>query len=130
MFAGEVAMRTTLLTLSIFSICFLSGCGPAQYRAMACVYVELLPQSPNASVDYSSEVDDIKYLAKPFIPKGGELAVTHSEKDDIISITVTFTDPAQAADICNRIAEAYIAKTKEGVSKTLLEKANAPSKPI
>jgi hypothetical protein len=124
-------MRITLLTLSIFSICFLSGCGPAQYQAAAAVYVESAPEHPDASVDYTSEIDDIKSLAKPFIPKGAELAVTHSEKDDmIIIITVTFTDPAQAADICNRIVETYIAKTKEGVSKTLLEKAIEPSRPI
>jgi hypothetical protein len=123
-------MRITLLTLSIFSICFLSGCGPAQYQAAAAVYVESAPEHPDASVDYTSEIDDIKSLAKPFIPKGAELTVTHSERDDIISITVTFTDPAQAADICNRIVETYIAKTKEGVSKTLLEKAIAPSRAI
>jgi hypothetical protein len=124
-------MKTTLLILSICGMCFLSGCGPAQYRAMARVYVGLLPLSPNASVDYTSEVDDIKSLAEPFIPQGAELKVTNSIKDEtIITIAVTFTDPARAADICNRIAEAYVAKTKEGVSKTLLEKANAPSKPI
>jgi hypothetical protein len=124
-------MRTTILTLSICSVCFLSGCGPAQYRAMARVYVGLLPLSPNASVDYTSEVDDIKSLAEPFIPQGAELKVTNSIKDEtIITIAVTFTDPAKAADICNRIAEAYVAKTKEGVSKTLLEKAIEPSRPI
>ena len=122
-------MRTTLLTLSLLGMCFVSGCGPAQYSAMACVYVELLPLSPDASVDYTSEVDEIKSLAKPFIPKGAELAVTLSKKDDIINITVTFTDPTQAADICNRIAETYIAKAKEGVSKTLLETAIEPSRP-
>jgi hypothetical protein len=126
-------MRTTLLTLSLFSICFLSGCGPAQYRAGADVYVEESPPPPNASVDmsiYISEVNDIRALAEPFIPRGAELTVTHSNNDGVISISVTFTDPAQAADVCNRIAETYIAKTKEGVSKTLLEKAIAPSRPI
>jgi hypothetical protein len=39
-------------------------------------------------------------------------------------------DPAEAADICNRIAETYVAKAKEGVRKTLLEKAIEPSRPI
>jgi hypothetical protein len=123
-------MRITLLTLSIFSICFLSGCGPAQYQAAAAVYVESAPEHPDASVDYTSEINDIKSLAKPLIVQGAELTVIHSTKDDIIRIAVTFTDPAQAADICNRIAETYIAKTKEGVSKTLLEKAFEPSRPI
>jgi len=123
-------MRTTLLTLSICGICFLSGCGPAQYQAAAAVYVESAPEHPDASVDYTSEINDIKSLAKPLILQGAELTVIHSTKDDIIRIAVTFTDPAQAADICNRIAETYIAKTKEGVSKTLLEKAFEPSRPI
>ena len=124
-------MRSTLVLIYIFSMCFLSGCGPAQYRAMACVYVELLPLSPNASVDYTSEVDDIKSLSKPLILQGAELTVTRSKKDDgIIVIAITFTDPVEAADICNRIAEAYVAKAKEGVSKTLLEKAFEPTRPI
>jgi hypothetical protein len=119
-------MRTTLLTLCILGVCFLSGCGPAQYQAAAAVYVE-----SDASVDYRSEVNDIKSIAKSFITQGAELTVTHSKKDDmIIIITVTFTDPAKASDICNRIAEAYVAKTKEGVIKTILEKAYEPSKPI
>ena len=124
-------MKTTLLILSICGMCFLSGCGPAQYRAMARVYVGLLPLSPNASVDYTSEINAIKSLAKPLIPQGAELTVTNGIKDEaIITIAVTFADPAKAADICNRIAEAYVAKTKEGVIKTLLEKAHEPSKPI
>ncbi len=124
-------MRTTLLTVCILGVCFLSGCGPAQYQAAAAVYVESAPEHPDASVDYTSEVDDIKSLAEPFIPQGAELKVTNSIKDEtIITIAVTFTDPAKAADICNRIAEAYVAKTKEGVSKTLLEKAIEPSRPI
>ena len=122
-------MRTTLFTLSILSMCFLSGCGPAQYRAEAAVYVESAPEHPNAAIDLPSEINDIKSLAKPLIPQGAELTVTQSAKDDIIRIAVTFTDPAQAADICNRIAETYIAKAKEGVSKTLLEKAIEPSRP-
>ena len=37
----------------VLGMCFVSGCGPAQYSAMASVYVELLPLSPNASVDYT-----------------------------------------------------------------------------
>ena len=124
-------MRTALFTLSVFSMCFLSGCGPAQYRAMARVYVGLLPLSPNAPIDYPSEINAIKSLAKPLIPQGAELTVTRSIKDEtIMTIAVTFTDPAKAADICNRIAEAYVAKTKEGVVKTLLEEAIEPSRPI
>jgi capsular polysaccharide biosynthesis protein len=97
---------------------------------MAVVYVEQSPLSPNASVDYTSEVNDIKSLAKQFISQGAELTVTHIRKDDLIKIAVIFTDPAQAADICNRIAETYVAKTKAGVIKTLLEKAHEPSRPI
>ena len=124
-------MRTALFTLSVFSMCFLSGCGPAQYRAVARVYFEKAPQHPNASIDYPSEIADIKSLAKPLIPQGAELKVTNSIKSEtIITIAVTFTDPAKAADICNRIAEAYVAKTKEGVDKTLLEEAIEPSRPI
>jgi hypothetical protein len=123
-------MRITLLTLCIFGVCFLSGCGPAQYQAAAAVYVESAPEHPDASVDYTSEVNDIKSLAKQFIPQGAELTVTHSKNDGIISISVTFTDPAKATDICNRIVETYVAKTKEGVSRTLLEKAIEPSRPI
>jgi hypothetical protein len=126
-------MRTALFTLSVFSMCFLSGCGPAQYRAEARVYFEKAPQHPNASIDYLSEIADIKSLAKPLIPQGAELKVAKSmikESENIITIAVTFTDPAKAADICNRIAEAYVAKTKEGVIKTILEKAYEPSKPI
>jgi len=122
-------MRTTLLMMSVLGVCFLSGCGPAQYSAAAVVYVEQSPLRPNGSVDYTSEVNDIKSLAKPFIPQGAELTVTQSKQDGIIRITVTFTDPAQAADICNHIAETYLAKTKEGVNKTLLERANARSEP-
>jgi uncharacterized protein involved in exopolysaccharide biosynthesis len=122
-------MRVTLFALSICSMCFLSGCGPARYRAAAAVYVESAPEHASA-IDFPSEINAIKSLAKPLIPQGTELTVTQSKKDDIIMITVTSTDPAQAADICNRIAETYIAKTKEGVSKTLLEKAIAPSRPI
>ena len=122
-------MRSTLFTLFIFGMCFLSGCGPIQYSAQAVVFVEQSLPSPNASVDYTSEVDDIKSLAKPFILQGAELTVTQGNQDGIIRIIVTFTDPAQAADICNRIAETYIAKAKEGVSKTLLEKAIEPSRP-
>ena len=124
-------MRTALFTLSVFSMCFLSGCGPTHYRALSRVYVEQAPQHPNAPIDYVSEVNTIKSLAKPFIPQGAELKVANGIKDEaILTITVTFTDPAEAADICNRIAEAYVAKTKEGVIKTLLEKAHEPSKPI
>lgn len=123
-------MRTALLTLSILSMCFLSGCGPARYRAVARVYVERAPQHPNAFIDYPSEINTIKSLAKPLIPQGAELTVTHVKNDGVISITVTFTDPAQAADICNKIAQAYIANTNEGVKKTLLEIAHQPSKPI
>ena len=63
-------MRTALFTLSVFSMCFLSGCGPAHYRAEARVYVEKAPQHPNASIDFPSEITGIKSLAKPFIPQG------------------------------------------------------------
>jgi len=123
-------MRTSLLAVSIFGLCFLSGCGPAQYRAEAAVYVEAAPEHPNAAIDIPSEIDSIKSLAKPLIPEGAEVTVTRSTKNDIIRIAVTFTDPVEAADICNRIVDIYVAKVQEGVNKTLLEKANAPLKPI
>ena len=123
-------MRVTLFALSICSMCFLSGCGPAQYRAESLIYVEEIPQHSSGLNFYAFEVDTIKSLAKPLIPQGTELTVTHSIKNDIITIAVTSTDPVQAADICNRIVEAYIAETKEGINKTVLEKANAPSRPI
>jgi len=123
-------MRVTLFALSICSMCFLSGCGPALYRAEARVYVESAPEHASGLNFYASEVDTIKSLAKPLVPQGAELTVTHSIKDDIVTIAVTSTDPAQAADICNRIVEAYIEKTEEGVNKTVLEKANVPSRPI
>ncbi len=122
-------MRVTLFALSICSMCFLSGCGPAQYRAEARVYAESAPEHTIA-IDFPSEITAIKSLAKPLIPQGAELTVTQSKKDDIIIIAVTSTDPAQAADICNRIVDAYIAKTTEGINKTVLEKANEPSRPI
>lgn len=126
-------MRTALLTLSVFGMCCLSGCRPAQYCAEARVYFQKDPQYPNASIDYSSEIADIKSLAKSLTPPGAELKISRSKiktSERIITIAVTFTDPAKAADVCNRIAEAYVAKTKEGVIKTLLEKAHEPSKPM
>lgn len=123
-------MRTALVTLSVFGMCFLSGCGPAQYCARAVVYVESASATPDTGIDFSSEISDIESLAEPLMPRGAVLTVDRSKKDDLIRIAVTYTDPAQAADVCNRIAEAYVAKAKEAVKKTLLESATEPSRPI
>jgi len=118
------------LGILFFGMLVLGGCGRDKYAATTVVLVQHDDGGSCSAAFMESQASVIMELSVPMLAGGASVSVSGCDRTGIVRISVTSTDAAKAADICNRLAKAYISRTEEGIKKIVIEEASAPSRPL
>ncbi|NQU40817.1 MAG: M48 family metalloprotease [Lentisphaerae bacterium] len=96
-----------------------------RFSAQASVYLDTATATPSEAF-FAAEEEKVQAVARSVAGEDVEATVIHVPNTQIIRVVVTMPDYDRVSDVCNRIAEAYVAESLDGVRKLLVNMAGLP----